>query len=273
MDEIPRQHPKGSRQLREELPIRARRPPEHPDPAARHRADEREQRHARRVRHRRADRETGQQRDGDPGGDHLAERLEARRPKPLPFDRTDEMAHAQRLVTQAVTLLEQEDVLVGERGHRHRLAAPGERVIDRRRQHEVLLEQQLALQTVVVDRRGDDGHIEPALPETAQQLLGLLLDDQQLELREPPVHRRDDVRQEIRSEGREDAEPDRRRSTGSGSTGRPRGSHRPRAAAFGRARPPPGRRRWGSSRACLVRTARRRARLRVCGSASTASAD
>ena len=67
---------------------------------------------SRRRRHRRPHGQLGQQRDPDARGDHLAQRLEARRPEVPPLGRAGERAHLERLVAKAVALLEQQHPLV-----------------------------------------------------------------------------------------------------------------------------------------------------------------
>ena len=87
----------------------------------------------RRLRHGRGDREPGQQRDAGAGRDHLAERLQARRPEPVLLVGAGQPAHAQCLVAQAVALVEQEDVLADERAGGDRVAAVDEPVAVRGR--------------------------------------------------------------------------------------------------------------------------------------------
>ncbi len=67
------------------------------------------------------------------------------------------------------------------------------------------------MQLMVVDRQREHARIEFALAQLAQHLLGLFLDQQQLEAWEPRTNLRNHVRQQVRPEGREDAEPDRAR--------------------------------------------------------------
>ena len=159
-----------------------------------------------RRRHRRLHRQLGQQRDADAGRHHLAQRLEARGPEPAALGRAGELAHVERLVAQAVALLEQQHVLGGEhrRGRPARRRRPaGGRPARRARSPR---------RTGPPRAAGRRGRAAPGAPTSScavaqplQHDLGLLLDEQQLEVREPRVQLGHDVGQEVRRQRREQA--------------------------------------------------------------------
>src|SRR5690348_5403076 len=85
--------------------------PEHRDAAARRVVAEGRQVHVRRVRDRRLHRQHRQQRDADIGCDHLAQRLEAGGAETLSLVGAGHAADLQRLVAEAMPVLEQQQAL------------------------------------------------------------------------------------------------------------------------------------------------------------------
>ena len=67
------------------------------------------------------------------------------------------------------------------------------------------------MQLLVVHREREDADIESTVAELAEDLLGLLLDQQRLELGEPTPDPGNDVRQQVRTERREQPDAERRR--------------------------------------------------------------
>ena len=76
-----------------------------------------------------------------------------------------------------------------------------------RRQDELLTEQGTRLQARVSDGHGDEDRIQLASLQHRNQQLGLLLGEQQLEIREVPPDLREDIRQQIGAQGGEDTQP------------------------------------------------------------------
>ena len=107
-------------------------------------------------------------------------RLVAR--KPFVLVRTDDVTHAQRLVSKAMPLVEQEDVFIGERRDRHRFAAAARGWSLGVASTKSSVEQQIAVQSVVVDRRRDDRRRRAGRRAVVEQHLALLLDEQELQV-------------------------------------------------------------------------------------------
>ena len=74
-------------------------------------------------------------------------------------------------------------------------------MIGRDREDELLPEQRLGVQGLVVDRQREDRHVEAPGPQQLMQVVGLLLDEEQLEVGEALVDRPDNVRQEVGPQG------------------------------------------------------------------------
>src|SRR6185312_7913970 len=91
------------------------------------------------------------------------------------------VANLQRLVTQAVAVFQQQQVLVGQVAQLEQPRLVRQRVFVGYGEQERLLEQELAVQAVLVQRQGKDAGVEPALAQQAQDRLGLFLDQQQLQ--------------------------------------------------------------------------------------------
>ena len=138
-------------------------------------------------------------------GHHLPQRLEAGGAETGLLADPGHPAHLQRLVAQAVAVLEQQQALLGQVVEVQR---PGlhQRMPLRHRQHERLLEQRLDVQLLVVQRQGEDRAVQPALAQQAQQGLGLLLHQQQLQAREALAHAGHHVRQQVGPERGEQAQ-------------------------------------------------------------------
>ena len=147
-------------------------------------------------------------------------------------------------------------------------------MIDRRGEHEVLLEQRLAVQSVVVDRRRRRSATS-SRPSRSRRSNSSVFSStiSSSSFGKPPCSVGMTCGSRYGRERREDAEPDRGRRRILARPGDLADRSPPRRAPLGRGRPPRrptvGRE---SSRGCPARTARRRARPRACGSASTTSA-
>lgn len=74
------------------------------------------------------------------------------------------------------------------------------------REHERLLEQEFQVQLVVVQRQRQHAGVEAAFAQAAQDDFGLLLDQQQLEIRETLAHPRNHMRQQVGAQRREQAQ-------------------------------------------------------------------
>ena len=109
-----------------------------------------------------------------------------------------------------MAFFEQQQAFVGEIVEFQR-GAFGERVVLRNGEQELFLEQEFGVQLIVVDRQREDAGIEPSFAQLAQHHFGFFLDEQQLQPRKTFADARDHVRQQIRSERRENAETDRAR--------------------------------------------------------------
>ena len=105
-------------------------------------------------------------------------------------------------------VLEQEQGFVRQFGGVERAAA-GQRMLLRRGQHERFLKQEFRVQLVVVQRQRQQRRIQLAFAQALQEFVALFLDQQQFELREPRAQGRHHVRQQVRAEGGEHAQPQR----------------------------------------------------------------
>ena len=81
----------------------------------------------------------------------------------------------------------------------------------RHRQHERFLEQRFHMQLVAVDRQGEEAGIELAFAQQPQHVFGFFLDQQQFQFRETLAHAGDHMRQQVRAQGGENAQPQRAR--------------------------------------------------------------
>ena len=95
---------------------------------------------------------------------------------------------------------------VGEHRRVDRPLVVGQRVAGRHGEHEVLREQLLDLEVVGGHGEGEDAGVEGAGAELLQHDLGLLLDQQQLEVGEAGVDLGHHVGEQVRGEGGEQAQ-------------------------------------------------------------------
>ena len=128
--------------------------------------------------------------------------------KSVTFAGAGQPAHIQRLVAQAMPFLQQHqgDVVQVVDGQR---ALRGQRMLARYGEQERLVEQGFHMQLVIVDGQGQQRGVQPALAQALQQRVGLLLDQQHLQPRELLAQTGQHVRQEVGTEGREHAQPER----------------------------------------------------------------
>ncbi len=89
--------------------------------------------------------------------------------------------------------------------------ARGHRMLLRHREQEGLVEQRLDMQLIVVDRQRQQAGVEAAVAQPGQDLVGLLFDQQQFQAREALAQAGHHMRQQIRAEGREQAQAHRAR--------------------------------------------------------------
>src|SRR5690606_21998413 len=141
---------------------------------------------------------------------HLPQGFQAGGAEPGLLVRAGYPAYVQRLFAQAMAVLQQQQALLGQLVQGH-VRAPRKRVLPGHRQHERLLEQELCAQLVVVHRQGQDRRVQLALAQARQQLVALLLHQRQFQVREALEHARHHVRQQVRRQGGEDAQPHRAR--------------------------------------------------------------
>ena len=77
----------------------------------------------------------------------------------------------------------------------------------RHRQYEGLLEQWFDMQLVVVHRQREDAGVQATVAQSRQHGVGFFLHQQQFEPREARAHRGQHVRQQVRRQRREQAQP------------------------------------------------------------------
>ena len=116
----------------------------------------------------------------------------------------------ERLVAQAVTFLQQQEVLAAQIALRHAVARP-QGMMCRQRQREHVVEQRQFLDLGLVERQGQDQQIERACQQLAGEHRSLGLAQAQLQLGKDVVELRQDARQQIGADRRNDA--DAKRST------------------------------------------------------------
>jgi hypothetical protein len=156
--------------------------------------------------------------DADAGGDHLAQRLQARRLQFRPVLLQPCRTVGQRVVAQAVALAEQDQLR-----HRDVLAVhlldAGEGVVARHDQDEFLAEQLQFGQVRAGQGGGGEHGVQLALLHLSGQLPGQALGQQQAQLREAGAQRLQQEGHEVGAEGGDDAEPEgalQRRRPGGG---------------------------------------------------------
>jgi hypothetical protein len=115
-------------------------------------------------------------------------------------------ADVERLVAQAVPLVEEEQPHLAQRRAGYALAAP-ERVVQGRDQDEVLVEQGQLGDAGHTERHGEEQQVQPPAGQPVQQAGGLFLVDLEVEVRIALVHQAQHGGQQIRRDGRDDAEP------------------------------------------------------------------
>ena len=109
----------------------------------------------------RIDRQLGQERDAMAGGDQLEQRREAGRAEAPEPPRVDGVANRERLVADAMAVLEEEQLVRRDQlGERRRRAACGRP--RRRGEQEGILEGRLLLELVVLERQAGDDRVELA---------------------------------------------------------------------------------------------------------------
>ena len=182
--------------------------PHQGDLPARRRIAERHQLDVRRLRDRFVHRQRRQQGHADAGGDHLPQGFQAGGAEAGFFVRAGQPAHVERLVAQAMAVFQQQQGFVRELRHRQRFL-PGQRMLVRRGEQERLLEQRLRVQLVVVQGQREQRGIQLALAQALQEHVALFLDQQQFKLREALAQLRHHVRQQVRAQGGEHAQPQR----------------------------------------------------------------
>src|SRR5581483_6249468 len=106
-------------------------------------------------------RELGQESDAGAGCDHLPQRLEAGGAEILALARPDAAADLQRLIPEAMTLLEKEQRLTLQIGNLDALT-PGERVALRQRHRKWLGEELAGLESLQVHRQRQNAKVELA---------------------------------------------------------------------------------------------------------------
>lgn len=139
---------------------------------------------------------------------HLDHGREAARPEVVGLLGARRMAEAQRLIAQAVPLLQQQQPLSGQILLIDRGPA-GERMIPGDREVEGVVEQRPSGDGVPPDRQGHDQQIELTREQRVQQLLGLTLAQREPQVGVGGVQPRQHLRQQIRADRRNDSEPER----------------------------------------------------------------
>lgn len=134
------------------------------------------------------------------GRDHLAQGLETRRPVILLLAYPDPAADLQRLVAQAVAVLEQQQRLATQIFHLHALAV-GERMRGGHGEYEGLCVQWRSLEAV--HRHGQREHtdVDLARAQALEQWFGLVFVQHEFEPRQLASQPADDVRQQVRADG------------------------------------------------------------------------
>src|SRR5690348_2531312 len=182
--------------------------PEHRDAAAGGVATKWRQVNIGRLRNRWLHRQQRQQRDAHVGRHHLAQGLETGRAEPVFFVGAGHPADLQRLVAQAMTVFQQQQMLVFQIRQLQQ-SASCQRVRIGRGQQERFLEQKFRVQGVVVHRQREDRGVQFAFAQPLHQLGCLLLDQQQFQPWETLADRTHHVRQQVRSQRGEDAQRER----------------------------------------------------------------
>ena len=182
-----------------------------------------------------ADGEFGQQRDAVPGGDHLAQRLEAGGAVVLLLAQADAAADLECLVAQAVAVLEQQQALALEVRHPDAVVR-GEPMGRGHGEHERLLVQRRLGEALGGDRQRQDAEIDLAVAQLLEQRAGLVLVQHQLEAGQGPAQRPHDVRQQVGPHRRDQRQLAAARRAGRDPSWPPRRSRRPPAARAARAR-------------------------------------
>ena len=156
-----------------------------------------------RHRHRR------QQRAADPRGDHLRDRLQAGRPEIVVGALAAAIlvaAHRQRLVTQAVAFVQQQQPLIDQFALRHH-GAVAQLVPGRAGEAERLLEQLHGAMPLGRGRQRDQQDVERVALERRDQVVGEVLAQDQPKLGKPLVQPVEQQRQDVGAERRDDPEP------------------------------------------------------------------
>ncbi len=154
------------------------------------------------------DRRGRQQGDAEAGGNHLHHRAEAGALDLGAAAPAGQVADVQRLVPQAVALLQQHQRLGGEVLGAAR-APLDQAVALGRGQHEGLGVELSRLQSGTVDRQRQDPGVDAAIGQLAQQAVGLLLVEVQLDAGQLPPQPAHEARHQVGGHGRDHAEVQR----------------------------------------------------------------
>jgi len=156
------------------------------------------------------DRDLGKERDTRSRGDHLRERRKARRAK-LALLRSGSVADSERLRAEAMALVEQEHVLVVQIARCDALF-PREPVPFRERDDEGVVRDMARGPLADVCLEREQARVEPAFAQVGDDRVGLLLAEDELQLRVPGADGGHHIRQEIGCDRRDDADPKRART-------------------------------------------------------------
>ncbi len=143
-----------------------------------------------------------------PGRHHLAQGLEAGRAVVLLLLHPDATADLERLVAQAVTVLEQQQGLALQVFHADPLVVR-EPVAGGHRQREWLFVERLGLESVERHGQREDAHVDLAGTQLLEQRRRLVLVQHQLEPGQFALQAAHDVRQQVRPDGGDQRKPER----------------------------------------------------------------
>ena len=150
------------------------------------------------------------------GRDHLPQGLETGGAVILRFVHVDVAADFERLVAQAMAVLEQQQGLVAKVVDTD-MFARGQPMRVRHREGKRLLIEYRRVQAVHrYHRQRKHTHVELTRPQSLEERAGLVLVEEKLEFRQVALQRRRDARQEIRADGWDEGDP---QLTGQGVTG------------------------------------------------------
>ena len=128
---------------------------------------------------------------------------------PIPVRRGFEAADREGLIAKTVALAEQEQMLPAQVGLAGGGLRSGQPVAGRKGQEEGLVEQRQGVQLSVLDGQGQQRGVDPVGPEPFEEMPGRLLVDHEPKVGIGAFERRQQPRQQIGTEGRDDAEIER----------------------------------------------------------------